>query len=299
MATVTMERSLRQTVLDHLNITKPRIIVLIALTTWAAMWIAAPERPEGPLVFFTLLGTALAVGSAHTFNAYIERDIDAMMRRTEKRPLPTGRMDPVHARRYAYTLGILSFVVMAWQVNLLSAALAQAGLLFYVLIYTVWLKPRTPLNTVIGGISGAIPPLIGWAAVNNRLEAAALLLFALMVLWQPPHFFALTLYRLEDYRRAQVPMLPVVSGVEVTLRQIAQYTVAMVVLSLGLYFPLGVVGEAYLVTALVFGGAYIGLTWASVRRREGSVEQWGKRLFLYSMLYLTVLFAAMVLDVKW
>src|SRR5690606_22387266 len=142
----------------------------------------------------------------------------ALMQRTKNRPLVTGRMSPRHALRYGFTLAALSLLLMAWQVNLASALLAQLGLLYYVLVYTALLKRRTPLNTVIGGVSGAIPPLIGWAAATGRVEAPALLLFLLMVLWQPPHFFALTLYRLEDYRQAQVPMLPVVSGPRATLR---------------------------------------------------------------------------------
>lgn len=298
MAITTIERSWRQQVADHLAVTKPRIIILIVLTTWASMWLAAPQRPELLKVAFTLLGTALAVGAAHTFNQYLERDIDALMQRTQHRPLVTGRMSPGHALRYGFTLAIASFALMVWQVNLPAALLAQSGLLYYVLVYTVLLKRRTPLNTVIGGVSGAIPPLIGWAAATGRLEAPALALFILMVLWQPPHFFGLTLYRLEDYRQAQVPMLPVVSGPRATLRQIALYTTAMVLVSLTLYYPLQLAGPLYLAVAAASGAYYIWLAWSSLYQEKESVEARGKRLFFYSMLYLALVFVAMVLDVQ-
>src|SRR5690606_25666060 len=194
MATVPMAVSWRRTLADHLLVTKPRIIVLIVLTTWAAMSVAAPRGSSTSVVLFTLLGTALAVASAHTFNNYLERDIDALMDRTRHRPLVVGSMTPEHALRYAIVLALASFAIMAWRVNLLSALLAQAGLWFYVGVYTLLLKRRTPLNTVIGGIAGSIPPLIGWAAATGTIEAAGLLLFLIMVAWQPPHFFALALY---------------------------------------------------------------------------------------------------------
>lgn len=298
MATLPMAPSWKRVLADHFWVTKPRIIVLIVLTTWAAMAIAAPGGSPGPLVVYTLLGTALSVASAHTFNAYLERDIDALMDRTRKRPLVVGTMDPGHALRYASVLAVASFVLMAWKVNLLSAFLAQAGLWFYVGVYTIWLKRRTPHNTVIGGIAGSIPPLIGWAAATGRLETAAILLFLIMVCWQPPHFFALALFRVEDYRRAGVPMLPVVSGAKVTLQQILWYTAGMVILSLGLYYPLGVVGVGYLITALATGAFYIYLNAAALQAPEDTAEYWGKRLFRYSMLYLAVLFIAMVVDVR-
>lgn len=299
MATSTvMERSWRETLSIHLSVTKPRIIVLIALTTWAGMGIAAPGQSPAALVFFTLLGTALSVASAHTFNAYLERDIDAMMSRTKRRPLVVGTMEPGHALRYASVLAVLSFIIMVWKVNLLAALLAQLGLWFYVGVYTVMLKRRTPHNTVIGGIAGSIPPVIGWAAATGRIDVAAVIVFIIMVLWQPPHFFALTLFQLEDYRRAGIPMLAVVSGPGAAVRQIAWYTTAMVILSLTLYYPIGIAGPWYLLVALATGLYYIVLAWQAAARYEESIQDWGKRLFRYSMIYLAVLFIAMVLDVR-
>lgn len=299
MATTTaMERSWRDVLSVHVSVTKPRIIVLIALTTWAGMGIAAPGQSPAALVFFTLLGTALSVASAHTFNAYLERDIDALMNRTKRRPLVVGTMEPSYAIRYAAVLAVLSFVVMVWKVNLLAALLAQLGLWFYVGVYTVLLKRRTPHNTVIGGIAGSIPPLIGWAAATGRIDAAAIMLFIIMVMWQPPHFFALTLFQLEDYRRAGIPMLAVVSGPGAAVRQIFWYTTAMVILSLTLYYPIGITGPVYLAVALAAGLYYIYLAGQAVYRYQESIDGWGKRLFRYSMVYLAVLFIAMVIDVR-
>ncbi|MFS8544043.1 MAG: heme o synthase [Limnochordales bacterium] len=297
MATMAVSRSWKEVLGDHVAVTKPRIVILIALTTWGAMLVAAPGQSPASRIAFTLLGTALAVASAHTFNQCLERDLDALMKRTRKRPLVRGTMTPEHALRYAAVLAVASFAILTWKVNLLSALLAQAGLWFYVGVYTVLLKRRTPLNTVIGGIAGSIPPLIGWAAATGRLDLAALVLFAVMVLWQPPHFYALTLFLLDDYRNAGYPMLPVVRGPEVASRHIAWYTTGMVLLSLTVYYPLGISGPFYLATALVAGGIYMALAWAAVFRRTGTVQEWGKRLFRYSMLYLAVLFVAMVIDV--
>lgn len=292
-ASVAAARTGKATFGDYISITKPRIIILVTLTAWAAMFLAAEEPPSPRLLIVTLLGTALAVAGSHTFNAYIDRDIDALMNRTRGRPLPTGRMQPAQALAYAFVLAILSFVLMVWGGNLISAVLAQVGLLFYVFVYTMWLKRTTPLNTLIGGIAGAIPPLVGAAAVTGRVEVVGMVLFALMVLWQPPHFFALTLLCVEDYRRANVPMLPVVRGTEITTLRIALYSVALVLLSFVLY-PLGIAGMGYLITAILFGVAYIALAFAAVWNKKVPVKTWGKRLFVYSWVYLAALFIAMV-----
>lgn len=274
--------------------TKPDINLLVILTTLGGMWIAGSGPRAWGLVVATLLGTALASASAAVLNGYVDRDVDALMSRTDHRPLPAGRVGPRRALSFGVALGAASFVLLAWKVNLLSAALALGAILFYVGIYTAWLKRSTPLCTVIGGIPGAIPPVIGWAAVTGHVSLVAVVLFAILFLWQPPHFWALTLYRKGDYARAGIPIASVAWGEERTKRQILLYTTTLVAASLLLFYPLGAAGLFYFVTASVLGAAFLGLAVAVARKEE--CGQLARRLFHYSIPYMGLLFLAIILD---
>ncbi len=281
-----------QRVLDYVALTKPRIMVLLLVTALAAMLIAAPGRVSPWLILLTLGGGALSAGAANALNQVLDRDIDALMSRTRRRPIPAGRVLPAYAVAFAVLLGVGAFVELAVLVNLPAAVLALAALLFYVVVYTVWLKRRTAQNIVIGGAAGAVPPLVGWAAVTGRVELPAVLLFLIVVLWTPPHFWALALWRREDYARARVPMLPVVAGEASTHRQILVYTLLLVACSL-LLWALGYLGPLYALAALALGAGFVVL---AVRlAREKSVPA-AVRVFGYSVVYLALLFAAMVAD---
>ena len=278
---------------DYVALTKPRIIVLLLITTITTMVVAAGGfHFRAALAVLTVLGGALAAGAANAINCYWDRDIDALMRRTRGRPLPAGRVEPLHALGFGLALAAMSVVVLGFGVNWLAAALAGAGILFYVFVYTVWLKRNTPQNIVIGGAAGAIPPLVGWAAVTHQVGVPAILLFAIIFLWTPPHFWALALNREEDYRAAGIPMLPVVRGTPETLRQIVWYTIALVAATLALA-GLGVLGRIYLVSAIVLALPFIGLVVRLVRQATPRTA-WA--VFEYSILYLGLLFAAMALD---
>jgi len=285
-------RSLRATIGIYVTLTKPRIIVLLLITTWAAMWIAAPTPPSAWLVVWTMIGGYLAAGGANALNMYMDRDIDRLMGRTARRPLPSQQLEPRKALIFGVTLGVLSFAVMTVFVNLLSAVLSIAGLLFYVFVYTSWLKRSTTQNIVIGGAAGAIPPLVGWAAATGSLSLAALWLFAIIFYWTPPHFWALALVRQADYARAGVPMLPVVKGEPETYRQIFLYSVLMVAISVMLV-PLHAMGYIYLGLALGLGGIFVWYAY-KLMRVGGHAAAW--KLYKYSLLYLALIFAAMVLD---
>ncbi|HEY3247682.1 MAG TPA: heme o synthase, partial [bacterium] len=287
------ERSRRVArVLDYVALTKPRIMILLLVTTLAAMLIAAPGQVSPWVILATLVGGAMASGSASAINQLLERDIDALMARTRRRPVAAGRVQPPFAFAFATLLGFAAFAVLAAFVNLLSAVLAMGGLLFYVFVYTVWLKRLTPQNIVIGGAAGAVPPLVGWAAATGRIELPALILFLIVFLWTPPHFWALSLYRRDDYARAGLPMLPVVAGEDVTRRQIVLYTVGLVAVSLLLH-PLGGLGRFYVVAAALAGGCFLLLAVGVWRQKTARSAV---RLFGYSILYLGLLFGAMVLD---
>lgn len=283
----------RESARDYLTLTKPRITLLIVITTLSAMWVAQGGPPAPGLTLITLLGTALASASAATFNHYLERDRDALMVRTAGRPLPDGRIDPSHALFFGFALGILSFAVLAVYVNLLAAVLATAGILYYSVFYTLWLKPNTAQNIVIGGAAGSVGPLIGWAAVTGTLGVPALLLFAVIFFWSPPHFWALALLGVEEYEKAGLPMLPVVAGEEETRRQIFIYSWVLVLVATALY-PFSVLGTFYLVTSLFLGAAFLYLAW---RLLQAPGEQNARRLFAFSILYLFLLFAVMIADV--
>nr|MBA3779169.1 protoheme IX farnesyltransferase [Chloroflexota bacterium] len=277
----------------YIALTKPRIIELLLVTTVPAMFLAARGLPRPDLVLWTLLGGALAAGSANAINQYLEQDIDQLMSRTRRRPLPAHQVDPENALLFGLALGVVAFAELALLVNVLSAFLALVAIAFYVVVYTMLLKRNTPQNIVIGGAAGALPPVIGWTAVTGEITLPALLLFAIVFYWTPPHFWALSLRLAKDYRAAGVPMLPVVRGIPETTRQIALYSVLMVALSLA-FFAVAQMGLIYLVAAAALGAGF--LYQAVAMWREGT-EQRAVRLYRYSTTYLAGLFAVMILDV--
>jgi protoheme IX farnesyltransferase len=285
--------SLRETVAAYLNLTKPRVIVLLLLTTLGAMLATGRGMPSVWLVVATLVGGALSAGGANAINCYLDRDIDGLMQRTrERRPLPAGRLEPAHALRFGLLLAGLSFAEMVLGVNLLAAVLSQVALWFYVFVYTRWLKRTTPSNIVIGGAAGAVPPLVGYAAVTGHLGLLAWYLFAIVFFWTPPHFWALALLLKRDYGEARVPMLPVVGGEEETRLQIVLYTVLLVALTL-LMVPLQLVGVIYLAAAAVLGAAFL---FYALRLLGDPSRSAAARMYAYSLLYLALLFAAVVVD---
>jgi protoheme IX farnesyltransferase len=282
----------RSSLRDYLTLTKPRIMVLLLLTAAGGMFVGAQGVPSAGLLAATLGGLALACGGASALNHVFDRDLDAHMRRTDRRPVAAGRVTPERALEFGVALSALSFVVLASFVNVLAALLAVAGNLFYVVVYTRYLKRSTPQNIVIGGAAGAVPPLVGWAAVTGNLTLPALFLFLIVFYWTPPHFWALALLIRRDYEAARVPMLPVVKGETETARSILRYTLLLVAISL-LPVVWRTVGWVYLGTAIVLGAAFIGLALA-LRRETTPVR--ARRLFSFSLAYLALLFVAMALD---
>ena len=256
------------------------------------MFVADPSGPGLSPILWTMLGGYLAAGGAGAINHYIDRDRDARMTRTRGRPLVAGRIEPLHGLVFGIVLGALATVQLAITVNALAAALALAGLLGYVFVYTLWLKPLTPQNIVIGGAAGAVPPLVGWAAATGGLSIEALFPFAIVFLWTPPHFWALALLIKDDYARTGVPMLPVVRGDSVTRRQILAYSIVLVALTL-VPVATGLFGTVYLVSALALGGAFVALATALLLRPS---RRAALRLYLASLAYLALLFVAMAVD---
>ena len=281
------------TLRDYFELSKPRIIVLLLITTLAAMVMAARGIPSLVLVFWTLLGGALAAASAGAFNCAYDADIDRIMKRTAGRPIPCGRISVRAACIYASVIGAISFAIFFFLVNPLAAWLSLAGNVYYVLIYTMWLKRITPLNIVIGGAAGAVPPLVGWAAVTHSMGAPALGLFALIFLWTPPHFWALALAVETDYAKAKIPMFPNVYGDERTKREIIYYSLILVVASLALY-PLHIMGALYFAAAAVLGGIFLLDAFRTWREKTGTTD--ARRLFRYSLVYLALMCAVMVID---
>ncbi len=277
---------------DYFALTKPGVTALILTTGFMTLLVAADGMPPLPLLVATLLGTALASASANTFNMYIDRDIDAIMTRTRNRPLPAGRLEPASALVFAFALGAASFIVLSVFVNLPSALWALAGILFYVFVYTLGLKRRTPQNIVIGGAAGAVPPLISWAAVTGTIEWPAILLFALIFLWTPPHFWALALLKNEDYTRAGVPMMPVVRGEEETRRQIFYYTLLLLPATFGLCLT-GTSGWLFLVLGGALSLTFCWKAWVLLRDKT---PQAARDVFVFSNYYLGAVFFAAVLD---
>jgi heme o synthase len=284
--------STREKIGAYFTLTKPRVIVLLLITTLAAMLMAHRGLPPLGLIVFTLLGGALAAGGAGAINHYLDRDVDEFMGRTSKRPIPSGAVPPLNGLFFGICLGIISFTFMVAFVNVLSAGLTLFALLFYVFVYTRWLKRWTPLNIVIGGAAGAIPPVVGIAAVTNEVNWLAIWLFTIIFVWTPPHFWALSLLMQREYAAAGIPMLPVVRGEEETRRQIVLYSLAMVALTL-MVWSLGFLGAIYIVAAAILGGLFI---YYAVRLWREATAPAARRLFLFSMLYLALLFVAMVVD---
>jgi heme o synthase len=283
-----------QVIQSYLQLTKPRIILLLLITTAGSMWIAAEGQVDPVLLLITLLGGALAAASANTINCLYDRDIDYDMERTRHRPLPSGRIQPRDALIFAITLAIVSFTLLTVFANLLSACLAMSGIVAYVLVYTHWLKRHSTQNIVIGGAAGAIPPLVGWAAVTGELSWTAWVYFAIVFLWTPPHFWALAMMIRQDYAKVGVPMLPVVAGQVTTAKQIWIYTLLMLPATLLLVYPLHVMGLFYTVVALLLGGLFLAKAWALL---ENPLDQSAARsLFKYSILYMMLLSAGMAVD---
>jgi protoheme IX farnesyltransferase len=286
------ERTAGQSVRAYFLLTKPRIIELLLVTTVPTMFIAARGVPSALLMASTLFGGSLSAASANVLNCYLDRDIDALMRRTARRPLPAHRVDPDDALRFGLVLGVAGFVWLWAAVNLLSAVLATSAILFYVFVYTLGLKRRSTQNIVIGGAAGAVPVLVGWSAVTGRVGLPALVLFAIIFYWTPPHFWALSLRYKDDYAAAGVPMLPVVRGARETSTQILYYTVLLVAVTL-LLFPAGRMGALYLATAVALGAAFI---WRALELRRDLTGRRAIRLFSFSNTYLALLFLAMAVD---
>jgi protoheme IX farnesyltransferase len=278
--------------LVYLQLTKPRVIELLLVTTLPAMILAAGELPSLALIAEVLVGGALAAGGANTINCWIERDRDHLMRRTARRPLPSGQIAPERALVFGLLLEIAAFALLWGTVNLLSAVLAVSATLFYVFVYTIWLKPRSPQNIVIGGAAGAVPVLVGWAAVTGDLAAPAWVLFAIVFFWTPPHFWALSLRYFDDYQAAGIPMLPVAKGVDVALRQIVVYSV--VVFATTLTLPLVAdTGAIYLASAILLGLVFVA---RAIQLARHHTPERAIKFFTLSNLYLATLFAALAVD---
>jgi heme o synthase len=276
----------------YVTLTKPRIIELLLVTTVPTMFVASARLPSVQLVVCTVVGGTLAAGGANVLNMVYDRDIDAKMERTKDRPLVTGEVTPRTAVGFAVALEIVAFVVLWSTVNLLSAALALAAVVFYFGVYTMWLKRSTPQNIVIGGAAGAVPVLVGWSAVTDRLTIAPLLLFFIIFLWTPPHFWALAVRYRDDYRAAEVPMLPAVADLSTVTRRIVLYVVAVVALSLCLPAVVNV-GFIYIVVTAVAGLCFLGYSLALIRKPTPARAM---RLFGFSITYLALVFVSMGVD---
>jgi protoheme IX farnesyltransferase len=282
----------------YIALTKPRIIELLLVTTLPTMVVAQRGLPPVWLMAATLAGGALAAGGANAINMVVDRDIDRLMKRTKNRPLVTGAMTPRAALVFALALEAAAFVELWLAVNLLSAVLAISATLFYVFVYTLWLKRRSTQNIVIGGAAGAVPVLVGWAAVTDSLAWAPVVLFAIIFIWTPPHFWSLAVRYKEDYRAADVPMLPVVASMKRTTTEIVYYTVALVAVSF-LFGPVAHLGWIYMITAAVLGAGFLYLVtrlWGLAQSDRATGRE-AMRVFGYSITYLTVLFVAMAGDV--
>jgi heme o synthase len=277
---------------DFLMLTKPIVVALLLVTTFAGMVIGARQWPSLSLMFWTMLGGFMAAGGSGAINQYIDRADDQKMQRTEKRPIPSGRLTPAEGLAFGVGISLASFYLVVVFVNILAALLVLAGIIYYVLIYSIFLKKTTVQNIVIGGGAGAIPPLVGWAAATGSLNIPSLFLFAVVFMWTPPHFWALALVRRKDYARAGVPMLPVVRGEQETRWQIFLYTLELV--GLTLLLPLfGLGGSVYLVSAAVLGGALLYSAW-KVWRKGGNKLAW--KMYRHSSMYLAFLFLALMVD---
>jgi protoheme IX farnesyltransferase len=276
----------------YYQLTKPRIVLLLLITTVPSMILAAEGVPSLWLILATLIGGTMSAGGANAINQYIDRDIDELMARTRRRPLPAHAIPPRNALLFGIGLGIAGFVWLAATVNLLAALLSAAALAFYLFVYTLWLKRSSPQNIVIGGAAGAAPALVGWAAVTGRVEWPAVVLFMIVFLWTPPHFWALSLRYRRDYQAAGVPMLPVVAGVEATTRSILLYSVILVGGTLVLW-PVALTGPIYPAAAVLLGVVFVARA-RHLRAKQSPKAAMG--LFRYSIAYLALLFGAVALD---
>ncbi|HEX8052456.1 MAG TPA: heme o synthase [Thermoleophilaceae bacterium] len=282
----------RSVVADYVTLTKPKVQSLLLFTTVTTMYVAG--TPSVGTVLLTCLGGALSAGGAGAVNHYLDRDIDATMQRTATRPIPSGRIAPGAALAFGIALGVLSVLLLSLAVNPLAAALSASGYLGYVFVYTIWLKRRTVQNIVIGGAAGAVPPLVAWAATTGSLSWNAVYLFAIVFYWTPPHFWALSLLMKDEYARASVPMLPVVKGEAETRKQILLYTVLLYAVT-QLPFCAGLFDGIYLAASVVLGACFIG---GAVLLRRRADRGTALRLYLFSLAYLALLFAAMVADAR-
>ncbi len=293
MTTSTAARSRAQsTVRGYIALTKPRIISLLVLTALGGMFLGARGVPDPILIVLVLGGGALAAGGANALNHYLDRDIDGLMGRTAGRPIVSGNIPPLHAMWFGIALNVVAFAILGALVNPLSALLTLSATLFYVFVYTKALKRSTPQNIVIGGAAGAIPPMVGWVAVTGALGLPALYMFAIVFFWTPPHFWALSLLIKDDYSRAGIPMLPVVTGVKNTKRSILLYTILLFALTL-MFFTTGAVGWIYFGGAFALGAGFIYFAWKLLRRNE---IEGAKPAYLYSLAYLALLFLVIMVD---
>jgi protoheme IX farnesyltransferase len=287
-------------VADWIALLKPRVVMLVVFTGWIGM-VIAPGQLHPVLAFTALLCITVAAGASGAINMWYDRDIDRLMRRTRNRPIPAGRIEPAGALAYGVVLAAFSVLVMALATNIVAAAVLAASILFYVFVYTMWLKRRTAQNIVIGGAAGAFPPVIGWAAVTGGIEALPVLLFAIVFFWTPPHFWSLSLWAHSDYARAGVPMLPVVAGARRTRREIVAYTVVLVAISL-LPWAMGLAGAIYGLAAAALGAGFLACAWRVLRDRQNEVgisltnDAPARAAFKFSIAYLFILFAAMAVD---
>ena len=279
-----------QLVRDYVTLTKPKVQSLLLLTTVTTMYVAG--NPSLRLILLTLLGGSLSTGGAGAINHAVDRDIDVTMKRTADRPVASGRVSPAAAILFGCTLSALSFLLLATQVNVLAAALCLSGFFGYVVVYTLWLKRTTPQNIVIGGAAGAVPPLVAWAATTGSLSGMAFYLFAIVFFWTPPHFWALSILMKDEYAAARVPMLPVVAGEDETRRQIMLYTVLLYAVT-QLPFCAGGLGVAYLIPSMLLGAVFIGFSYMLLRTKE---RRWALRTYLFSLLYLALLFVSMAIS---
>jgi protoheme IX farnesyltransferase len=286
-AAVAPRSAFSQLVRDYVTLTKPTVQSLLLLTTVTTMYVAG--NPSLRLILLTCLGGALSAGGAGAINHAIDRDIDQMMKRTADRPVASGRVSPAAAIAFGITLAGLSFLILATQVNVLAASLSLSGFFGYVFVYTLWLKRTTPQNIVIGGAAGAVPPLVAWAAMTGGLSGMAFYLFAIVFFWTPPHFWALSILMKDDYAAARIPMLPVVAGEDETRRQIMLYTVLLYAVT-QLPFCAGGLGIAYLVPSMLLGAGFIGFSYMLLRTKS---RKWALRTYLFSLLYLALLFVSM------
>ena len=277
---------------DYITLTKPPIILLLLITAAGGMFLAAQGLPSLPLLGIVWIGGALASAGANAINHQIDRDIDLIMTRTSKRPVASQRITPGKALAFGIILNVVAFLVLVAWVNLLAALLTLSATLFYVFIYTLWLKRSTPQNIVIGGAAGSIPPLVGWAAVTGGIDLPAVYLFTIVFFWTPPHFWALSLLIQEDYEKARIPMLPVVATRDYTTLNVFLYTIVLVGITLAFAYSTSVHG-IYLCSALILGGMFLVLSW---RLKRSSTRKLARTVYLFSLLYLALLFVAIMVD---